>query len=229
MRGRRDGPGPAGRGLSRNLGAYFPRRRWAARRSPWPRPSVRVVLPALDEAQRAQVEALVRGHVAARRAPKPPVAAGGVVVRFHSTVRGLSPRHGPAVVDGRRDHRHPHRTASARSPAAPGLLDRTLRHELAHALTGPALAMRRGGCGKGVADYVSGDQAAATAATGRPTRCPEPTRRSAGGDLRARRSRLLYDRALALRGGARSEPRGRRLARSRWRGPDAVSPPGRWC
>lgn len=177
-------------GLDRRqvLSAYFPAVDVA--RLPASAPPT-VALPATSEHERARVEGMVarQAEVVARAAGEPVPA--DVIVRFHDSVRAYQRATGqPWWTSGA--------TRGARIDLLPldvlrrrGLLERTVGHELAHALTADVLDGRPRWVQEGVARHLAGERATVVTSG---LACPADEDFTAAGSAAA--LGRLYDRAL---------------------------------
>jgi hypothetical protein len=160
-------------------------------------------LPALDEKDRNEVEGIVR---AARRAVSRQLGVrqdAPLRITFHASVRDYQKASGQpwwtagATRDGRID------LLPLDTLRKQGTLERTVRHEMVHALTAEALAGQPRWAGEGIAHRVA-DPAATV--TPRDATCPADHEfgRAASASGLARvyeRARACVDRAVAAAGG----------------------------
>jgi stage II sporulation protein D len=151
---------------------------------------LRVVLPALDEADRLSVEGLVEDALSDLERRLSVTRPPGLVVRFHPTVQSYLRAGGRSwwtggVTRGRRVELAP---LSALRKG--GLLERTVRHELVHALTADALADRPCWVNEGLAAHLA--QPGLTRGDGSPG-CPPDEEFDAARSAAALAE--LYDRA----------------------------------
>lgn len=179
-------------GLDRDrlLAAYFPQAR-VAPFGPEPRP-VRVVLPATSEGERGAVEGLVARHVAAVRRATGASWPQEVVVRFHDSVEAYQRASGQPWWTAGATRGHEVDLLPLDVLRRRGLLERTVRHELAHVATGAALAGRARWVQEGVAQYAAGERTRRAPPSDAP--CPsdgEFAAAGSAGDLAG-----LYARAL---------------------------------
>ena len=159
-------------------------------------PSVRVVLPAEDEASRRQVVRLVASSLEAVAARLHASIPPAIVVRFHPTVESYQRATGRAwftagSTRGTQVDLLPLSTLRTR-----GLLDVTLRHELAHVVTassmeGQPLWMREGAAVW--AEQARQPDGATTAVPRAPLSCPSDD--AFGRATSAEALRNVYDRA----------------------------------
>jgi stage II sporulation protein D len=156
--------------------------------------AIRVTLPSADEKSRPVAETAVRrglAHVTSALAVPPPTR---VAVRFHPTIRSYQrvtrqPWWTSGATVGGRIELPPLETLRRR-----GTLDRTIRHELVHLLTGEPLAGRPLWVREGLAAHVAGQgPAAAAMQSDAAADCPADAefRRARSGDA----LRVVYERA----------------------------------
>jgi stage II sporulation protein D len=184
----------AGQSSREIVGAYFP----SAQLGPLPsslaaaRSRPRVLLPESDAAEASRVDALVLGHAAAVERASGVGLPSSVVLRFHPSVASYGRATGQpwwttASTSGTRIDLLPLEVLERRA-----LLDRTVRHELAHAITGASLAGTPRWVREGVARFVSGDRPDSPGPGDR--QCPSDEQFDAAAS--ALQLADLYDRAL---------------------------------
>lgn len=148
-----------GRSARDILATYFPGSTVDAQGDGVSPARVRVLLPATDEADRAMVEGLVERAVSDLERRLSVRRPADLVVRFHPTVQSYVRAGGPGWWTGGT-------TRGSRVELTPlsvlrerGLLERTVRHELVHALTYTALQGRPRWVSEGIAALMQHPQA----------------------------------------------------------------------